>query len=157
MLYLHRSYRKIVLNFSSDIKVRRCWIPSGVKWRPLGIAPLAWRIYTRGLANILETFLANGWPENQHAYTTGRGVGSAWKVILKKVIHYKYIYEYDYSGFFNTINLSVVGKTLLSYKTPKYITIHLLGLSSSDVANIGYGTLAAHLSGSEVEEDFGSA
>lgn len=44
-------------------------------------------MYTRGLNNFLEVWLANGWPSNQHAYTTGRGVHTAWKVVLSVVVH----------------------------------------------------------------------
>lgn len=86
---LFKQYKKIVTEFKQDIPVKRSWIPAGEKWRPLGIPPLAWRIYTRGLANLLETFLSPGWPANQHAYTTGRGVGSAWKFILNVIIKAK--------------------------------------------------------------------
>lgn len=107
--------------------------------------------------NILETFLANGWPKNQHAYTTGRGVGTAWKVILKDVIHYKNIYENDFTGFFNTINFKAVADTLLKFQVPKFVTIHLLELCSSDVDNITGKKFLNYVNDKSVELDFPAA
>lgn len=75
---ISKSYQEIADRFSQRIPVVRTWIcqeskaplNKSWKWRPLGIAPLAWRVYTRGVNNMLETFIDNGWPSNQHAYKT---------------------------------------------------------------------------------------
>lgn len=159
--YLHKTFSRIVANFNGAIPVRRKWINSvesmPSKWRPLGIAPLAWRIYTRGVANLLETFLASSWPSNQHAYTTGRGVNTAWKEILSTVIHYKNIYEYDFSGFFNTINITAVGKMLLYNKVPKFMVIHLMALCGSEVTNEKPAAFVEHLRDTFALDTFASA
>ncbi len=66
-------YQKIADTFSSKMEVRRTWInqeqrDGSYKVRPLGIAPIPWRIYTRGVNNLLEVFISGGWPNNQHGY-----------------------------------------------------------------------------------------
>lgn len=76
-------------------------------------------MYTRGLANFMETFLMNGWPEDQHGYTTGRGVHTAWAVILNRVIKAPNIFEFDFVGFFNNVNTKAVGHNLKRSCTPK--------------------------------------
>lgn len=129
-------YRDIADNFKQEQPVVRCWIPQGESWRPLGIAEIPWRIYSRGLGNILEVFLRNGWPEGQHGYTTGRGVHTAWRDILTKVIHYNYIYEFDFVGFFNNVNLDSVSDSLRQCGLPKWMTQHYMFLVASDVKNI---------------------
>lgn len=56
----NREYVQIVRQFKQHLPVRRCWIPQGEdSWRPLGIASVPWRVYTRGLANFMEVFLKN--------------------------------------------------------------------------------------------------
>lgn len=77
LVEFNKGYLDIAKNFKQNQPVRRTWIPQGESWRPLGIASVPWRIYTRGLGNILEVFLRNGWPAGQHGYTTGRGVHTA--------------------------------------------------------------------------------
>jgi hypothetical protein len=157
---LNKVYLNIVKSFDGNLPMHRCWIggetPSGkFKFRPLGVAPLAWRIYTRAQANILETFIANGWPTNQHAYTTGRGVHTAWEVILTKVLKAKNIFEFDFIGFFNTVKLEAVGDQLFDYGVPKYIVIHYLQLSSSDISNISVNKFRSwlNLNDKDVEDE----
>jgi hypothetical protein len=140
-----KSYQAIVDSFKQWIPVRRRWLPyeneEGKihKFRPLGIAPLSWRLYTKGLNIMLETFLANGWPNNQYAYKTGRGVQTAWRNVLSKVIKKKFIYEFDFYGFFNTVRHSAVGEILREFLVPKYVVIHLMNLCSSEIANVSVG------------------
>lgn len=160
---ISQTYLDIVKVLDSQIPVRRSWIPAKVvdgeivKYRPLGIAPLGWRVYTRAQANILETFLANGWPTNQHAYTTGRGVSTAWKVILTKILNARNIFEFDFIGFFNTVKLEAVGTQLFNYGVPKYIVIHYLNLSSSDITNVGVEKMMAMLGSDADNSVFGKA
>lgn len=51
-----------------------------------------------------------------------------WKEILTKVIYYKNIIEYDYTGFFNTVRHESVGKILDRLQVPKPVIAHLLKL-----------------------------
>lgn len=83
------------------------------------MASIPWRIYTKGLANLMEVFLMNGWPRHQHGYTSGRGVHTAWAVILNRVIKATNIYEFDFVGFFNNVNTRAVGDNLKRSCTPK--------------------------------------
>jgi hypothetical protein len=141
ILKLNENYLKLVKVWKQKIPVQRMWInqdlPNGEKkYRPLGFAPIAWRFYTGGLAAFLETFLANGTPKHQHGYTSGRGVHTAWKFILKFVIKAKFIYEFDLVGYFNNISHKSVGSCLHKFHVPNHIIIHLLNLSSSDISNI---------------------
>lgn len=133
----NKEYVEIVRQFKQYLPVRRCWIPQGdASWRPLGISPVAWRIYTRGLANFMEVFLKNCWPKNQHGYTTKRGVHTAWSYILKDVVKSKNIYEFDFVGFFNNVKLTSVGTNLQKCSVPKWMTGHFVNLISGDVENI---------------------
>lgn len=132
----NNEYKDIVDNFKQEQPVRRTWIPQGESWRPLGIASVPWRIYTRGLGNMMEVFLRNGWPAHQHGYTTGRGVHTAWTHILNVVIKSKNIFEFDFVGFFNNVNLVSVGENLERCSVPKWVAIHFLNLVASDVKNI---------------------
>lgn len=84
----------------------------------------------------MEVFLKNGWPEHQHGYTTGRGVHTAWAHILSVVIKSKNIFEFDFIGFFNNVNLNSVAENLKRCSEPKWVSIHFINLVSSDVENI---------------------
>lgn len=137
----NKQYKMITKQFLQNQPVGRVWIPQGESWRPLGIASLPWRVYTRGLGNLMEVFLRNGWPDHQHGYTTGRGVHTAWTTILHKVIKARNIYEFDFVGFFNNVNLTSVAENLKNVSTPKWIAIHFLNLVASDVVNIDEETL----------------
>jgi hypothetical protein len=135
------NYQKIADQFSSKIVLKRKWInqelrDGSYKWRPLGIAPIPWRIYTRGINNMLELFLSGGWPKHQHGYKTGRGIHTAWNEILHTVIKSRFIYEFDFTGFFNTVRIEAVGDVLHAFKVPKYMVGYLVTMSSVDVENI---------------------
>jgi hypothetical protein len=141
LFQINRAYQEIADKFSSKIQIRRKWISTeqrdgSFKWRPLGISPYPWRIFTRGMNNLLETFLSGGWPANQHGYKTGRGVHTVWNQILHTVIKAKYIFEFDFTGFFNTVRLEAMAKTLDRFYVPKYLTAYLVAISSVDLENI---------------------
>lgn len=86
-------------------------------------------------------FLRNGWPEGQHGYTTGRGVHTAWSEILKTVIHSKFIFEFDFIGFFNNVNLESVTDSLRQCGLPKWVAAHYMFLAASEVKNISSKSL----------------
>jgi hypothetical protein len=134
-------YQSFADKFSSKVGVRRQWINTeqrdkSFKWRPLGISPIPWRIYTRGLNNILEVFLSNGWPKNQHGYKSGRGINTAWNQVLHTIIKAKYIFEFDFAGFFNTVRIEAVGNILNQFYVPKYMVGYIVTMASGDVENI---------------------
>jgi hypothetical protein len=59
LLAYNRSYVGIARVIKTSMPIRRKWIPSSGKYRPLGITPIAWRVYTKGLSTLLSVFLAN--------------------------------------------------------------------------------------------------
>jgi hypothetical protein len=101
-------------------------------------------MFTRGINNILETFLDAGWPKNQHGYKSGRGVHTAWNQVLLKIINAKYIFEFDFSGFFNTVRIEAVGNILDRFMVPKYMVAYLVNVASQDVDNISKKTMKAN-------------
>jgi hypothetical protein len=142
---IFEAYQDISDHFKSNMPMKRTWITQLMrngkfKWRPLGIASYPWRIFSRAINNILETFLANSWPKNQHGYKTGRGVHTAWKQILNTIINAKNIIEFDFSGFFNTIRMEAIGSTLNRFMVPKPIIAYLINISSIDIKNISKTT-----------------
>jgi hypothetical protein len=152
----NKMYQWISDHFSSDMKVRRTWINTeqrdgSFKWRPLGIADIPWRIFMKGLNNLLETFLSSGWPKNQHGYKSGRGVHTVWNQILVSVIYAKYILEFDFAGFFNTVKIEAVGNTLNRFFVPKYVIAYLVLLSSGDVDNISQKKMLELIKSPEVK------
>nr|YP_010218632.1 hypothetical protein LK370_mgp191 [Morchella brunnea]UBU98369.1 hypothetical protein [Morchella brunnea] len=80
--------------------------------------------------------MAANWPEWQCAYKTGRGTSTAWTKILSILDHAAYIYEFDLVGYFNSVRIDTVGRELMNFGVPKYITWHLMSLFSGDVENI---------------------
>jgi hypothetical protein len=139
---INQMYQEIADKFSSKIKIKRVWInqeqrDKSFKWRPLGTSPWPWRVYTRGINNLLETFISGSWPDNQHGYKTGRGVHTVWNQVLRKIIHAKFIFEFDFAGFFNTVRIEAVGNTLHRLYVPKYMIAYLVNISSAEVENIG--------------------
>jgi hypothetical protein len=144
LYFINREYERIANNFDPRVKVQRLWINSetttGKKWRPLGLSPYPWRIFTRGINNLLETFISGSWPDNQHGYKSGRGVHTAWKQILGTVLKAKYIFEYDFTGFFNTVKIEAVATTLHRLYVPKYLVAYMVNITSSDVTNITQAT-----------------
>lgn len=80
-------------------------------------------------------------PENQSGYIPGRGTITAWSRIFK-VIHKKYIFEFDFQQFFPTVSLRAVKAMLHESKFPEEVAryiFHLAGatpkLQSKDLAD----------------------
>ncbi len=137
----NRDYQKISEKFDSQVKIKRTWIcteqrDGSFKVRPLGISPYPWRIFTRGVNNMLETFISGSWPDNQHGYKSGRGVHTVWNQVLRTVIKAKYIIEFDFTGFFNTVRAEAVGDVLNRMFVPKYMCAYLVNMSTTEVKNI---------------------
>jgi hypothetical protein len=150
LFFINNEFRKIADTYSTKIKVKRSWISTeqrdkSYKWRPLGIAPYSWRLFTRGINNLLETFISASWPENQHGYKSGRGVHTAWNQILRTVINKAWIMDFDFTGFFNTVRIEAVGDVLHRLYVPKYMIAYLVTISSSEIENISLGQVLRNL------------
>ncbi len=101
---------------------------------------------------MLETFLSSGWPKNQHGYKSGRGVHTIWNQVLLKILKAKYIIEFDFRGFFNTVKVEAVGKVLNKYQVPKYMIANILLISSGDVDNISTNKMLEYLNSVDPDE-----
>jgi hypothetical protein len=95
-------FRSQVRNWFQHVEMNRVWIESPPsKWRPLGVAPPCWRMNLKGHQIFLDTFIKGSLDGRQHAYIKGLGTSSYWRsFFFRQVSDYKYIYEYDFKGFF---------------------------------------------------------
>jgi hypothetical protein len=133
LVQYNKEYLKIAKHFKNSMPLFRTWIPEQFKWRPLGSSTVSWRIYTGGFVQLLYVFMLNSWPKHQHGYTNGRGVHTAWKFILRTVIKSKFIFEFDFIGYFNNISHRSVTRSLDRFQVPKYIIMYVMELSSGPV------------------------
>lgn len=74
------------------------------RWRPLGVPALEWRIISRMLLTLLLIWNPNR-SKSQHGYIPRRGLGTAWKTIIKHVLGKDNIYEFDLRKFFDSVNI----------------------------------------------------
>jgi len=58
---------------------------------------------------------------NQHGFTPGKGTTSCWTHIHSHVLNKRYIYEFDLTKFFDTINLDYLNETLSEMGYPYYL------------------------------------
>lgn len=115
------------------LKFFRIYIPKGESsHRPLGVPTLAWRIFQKMWLPPLLVFTSDMLPDNFHGYIPQRGTGTAWREILKTVIHKQNIYEVDFKQFFPSVDSDF----LLSFMLKKWnitlpVAIYLYQLNQS--------------------------
>jgi hypothetical protein len=56
--------------------------------------------------------------------------------VLTSVIKAKYIFEFDLSGFFNSVRLEAMADTLNRMYLPKYMIAYMVNITSCEVENI---------------------
>lgn len=107
------------LRRKSQVDFRRVYIPKKVsddgevlKWRPLGVPTLPWRIYLSMLNTAFAIWLEPFWEEGQHGYYPGKGTLTAWREILKK-LSAKDIFEFDLKQFFPSVEIQALTKILI--------------------------------------------
>lgn len=134
---------ELCLKWSQNPTIYRVWIETNEKWRPLGVAPRKWRLVMKAEQIFLDIFVRGSWDKNQHGYITGKGVNTAWKEILSmnalKV--YENIFEYDFRGFFNNIDLKTLGELLYKMGMPKQEIGRYLNLVGCEIKQPNYEDL----------------
>lgn len=124
-----KGYHKLVSQWSQNPLIKRLWIDSNGKWRPLGVSPRKWRLVIKADQVFLDIFVRGSIDPTQHGYITGKGCHTAWKEIFEKnVLKYRNIFEYDFRGFFNNVNLKSLGELLYKMKMPKQEIGRILNL-----------------------------
>jgi len=136
-------YQKLIAQWKQDPSIKRLWIKTNEKWRPLGVAPRKWRLVMKAEQIFLDIFVRGSWDETQHGYITSKGVNTAWREIFEKKIitNYKNIFEYDFRGFFNNINLKHLGEILFELDMPKHEIGRFLNLVGCDIEPADYSEL----------------
>jgi hypothetical protein len=82
-----------------EIKYKRVYIPKKtdpvtgevLKYRPLGVPTLPWRIYLHGWQFFLMIFLKNRISAHQHGFYKGRGTVTAWEEVISSANNYENI------------------------------------------------------------------
>lgn len=139
ILNQNRKLSKLVNSKATDLLTTRIWIPkpNSTKLRPLGVPSPDWRLYLHLLNNFLFLFVKQHIPSNQHGFFPGRGTLTAWQQFFrKKLYNKKYIYEYDFQQYFDSINLQFLGNLLVKYQLPNFMVALLVGLNLTRPQNV---------------------
>lgn len=135
---LINKYNTYAEELPRDLKHRRVYLPKVineqgivVKYRPLGVPTMAWRLYLHAWQYFLMIYLQKEIPNFQHGFYKGRGTKTAWESVLTKVVYAKSIYEFDLEQFFPSVNASQMSYMLSQAGMPKSISDYLLDVSLS--------------------------
>lgn len=103
-----RRISTISKSMDANLKYERWWIDKkpGDYGRPIGAPKLWWKCHLLKYLQILEIFyrsreIQQNW---QHAGISRKGLVTAWRDVLLKVLNHRYIYEFDLRGFFDRIS-----------------------------------------------------
>jgi len=87
--------------------------------RVIAAPNLASRMYLWILNATLSIYAENMLNQSQHGHRRGKGVGSCWQEILKNLVTYKYIYEFDFIKFHDILDRNFIFTTLLDLDVPR--------------------------------------
>lgn len=115
------------------LKFFRIYIPKNTdSYRPLGVPTLAWRIFQKMWLPPLLEFTSELIPDNFHGYIPRRGTGTAWRTILKDVIHKDNIFEVDFRQFFPSVDSDFLLNFMINkWKISLPVAVYLYQLNQS--------------------------
>lgn len=128
--------RKLCKEQATEIKFARVYIPKDENdptkgYRPLGVPTWEWRIYLHMYNNLITQWRLVTEGENQHGYLPKRGVITAWKRVAELLTDMPNVYEADFKGFFDSIDIKGLTDVLWSIGLPALEAAHIEALNRS--------------------------
>lgn len=118
IIKIYRKYLKLVKD-PKNIDFKRVYLQEPTKFRPLGVPSPLYRVYLHALNQLLVLRLEPTISESQHGFRPLKGTMTAWLEVLKLIPKYKYIYEFDYKGFFNNLEITKISDCLRDKEVPE--------------------------------------
>jgi len=106
------------------------------KTRPLGVPTAPWRVILHMWNGFLVLFLEDELKQFNHAYTPNVGTMTCLREWVKEVLPKKYIYEFDFKGFFNNVSITNVMDLLKERGMPGKTATKLNSILWSAPANL---------------------
>lgn len=125
-----RRVRKLQERQETFIDFKRVYLPKGETWRPLGVPKKEWIIHLHLYAQFLAIYCKDRISTSQHGFMPGRGTLSAWRELLSS-IHYKWIYEFDFKGFFDKLKTDKTYEVMVKWGIPEPIAKYLYAVNCS--------------------------
>jgi hypothetical protein len=124
---VNRMCSTIINKLHLTVHTNRVYIPKGEKgYRPLGVPKPEWRLYLHMLQQFITFFVQNKLDEGQHGFMPKRGTLTAWKSFFEQKIHEKkWIYEYDFTSYFDSVSLQRIMEQLHRWECPDWMIIQL--------------------------------
>jgi len=111
--------QKLIKDQSATLEITRAYVPKGNgSWRPLGVPKLEWRLLLHMHSQFITFFLQEEM-KDLHGFLPSKGIVTAWKCILNGLLKRKYIYEWDFKGFFDQVSIPAISHYLRKLQVPE--------------------------------------